>query len=101
MAREDAMETSTVTSVRLPDDMRARYDELARLTGRTRNELIIEAMGQYLERELHELALIQEGLDQIDSGDVAPIDEVARRFATQGMLDLDALTRDRAGRATA
>lgn len=91
--------TNTVTSVRLPDDMRDRYDELARITGQTRNDLIITAMGQYLERELRELALIQEGLDQIDAGDVTQIDEAARRFAAQGMLNLDALTHDREQRA--
>jgi predicted transcriptional regulator len=95
------MATNSVTSARLPEDIRARCDELARLTGRTRNDLIVEALAQYLEREMREIALVQEGLDQIDAGDVTPIDEVARRFAEQGMLDLDALNRDREGRATA
>jgi predicted transcriptional regulator len=95
------MATNQVTSARLPEDVRARCDELARLTGRSRNELLVEALEQYLEREFNEIARIQEGLDQIDAGDVTPIDEVARRFSEQGMLDLDALNRDREGRAEA
>jgi hypothetical protein len=49
---------------------------------------------------MREIALVQEGLDQIDAGDVTPIDEVARRFAAQGMLGREALARDRHGRET-
>jgi predicted transcriptional regulator len=95
------MATNSVTSARLPEDIRTQCDALARLTGRTRNDLIIEALAQYLEREMLEIALVQEGLDQIDAGEVMPIDEVARRFAEQGMLNLDALSREREGRASA
>jgi predicted transcriptional regulator len=79
----------------MPDDMRDRYDELARATGRTRNDLIMTAMEEYIEREMRELALIQEGLDQLDRGEGVPLAEVVRRFAARGMLDLDAYNRDR------
>ncbi len=95
------MATNAVTSVRLPDDMRERYDELARLTGQTRNDLIVTAMAEYIEREMRELAMIQEGLDDIARGDTVTLDEAIAELAARGMLDVDALARDRERRATA
>ncbi len=89
------MAAMSTTSVRLPDDLRERYDALARATGQSRNDLIIRAMEQFIERELRELALIQEGFDQIDRGDVLTLDEVVADFAARGMLDLEAYNRDR------
>lgn len=38
--RKPAFGKTTVVSARLPDEMIARLDEIARKTGRTRNELI-------------------------------------------------------------
>lgn len=38
--RKHAFGKTTVVSARLPDEMIARLDEIARKTGRTRNELI-------------------------------------------------------------
>ncbi len=95
------MATTTVTSVRLPDDMRDRYDHLARLTGQSRNDLIVTAMSEYIERELREVAMIQEGLDDIARGDTLTLDEAVAELAARGMLDRDALARDREQRATA
>jgi len=89
------MVANASTSVRLPDNLRERYDELARLTRQTRNDLIVTAMSEYIERELREIAMIQEGFDQIDRGEGIPLDEVVRDFAARGMLDLDAYNRDR------
>lgn len=95
------MAATTVTSIRMPDDMRQRYDELARLTGQTRNDLILAAMEQYIERELQEIALVQEGLGQIESGDTTPLDEVVERFVAGGMFTHEEFERDRARRDTA
>ena len=89
------MATNRVTSVRMPEDMRARFDELARLTGQTRNDLILEAMEQYIERELREIALIQEGLAQVEAGETSPLDEVVERFIARGMFTRADLERDR------
>ncbi len=44
---------------------------------------------------MRELAMIQEGLDQLDRGEGRPLDDVVRDFASQGMLNLDAYIRDR------
>ena len=90
------MAAMSTTSMRLPDDLRERYDALARVTGQTRNDLIIAAMGEYNEREMREIALIQEGFDAIDRGVFSPLEEVVQRLAARGMLDRAALERDRA-----
>jgi predicted transcriptional regulator len=90
------MAAMSTTSMRLPDDLRERYDALARVTGQTRNDLIIAAMGEYIEREMREIALIQEGFDAIDRGEFSPLEEVVQRLAARGMLDRAALERDRA-----
>lgn len=95
------MAANTVTSIRMPDDMRRRYDELARLTGQTRNDLILTAMEQYIERELHDMALIQEGLAQVEAGETTPLDEVVDRFIASGIFTREELERDRAQRETA
>jgi len=90
------MAAMSTTSMRLPDDLRERYDAFARLTGQTRNDLIIAAMGEYIEREMREIALIQEGFDAIDRGEYSPLEDVVQRLAARGMLDREALERDRA-----
>jgi predicted transcriptional regulator len=41
---------SVQTSVKLPDDLRARLDRAAELMARDRSSLIIEALDQYLAR---------------------------------------------------
>lgn len=92
------MSTNTVTSIRIADDLRARYDELARVTGQTRNDLIVEAMVQYIERELRDIALIQEGLAQAEAGETSTLDEVVERFIAAGMFTRDELERDRVQR---
>ena len=94
--REAEMAAMSTTSMRLPDDLRERYDAFARLTGQTRNDLIIAAMGEYIEREMREIALIQEGFDAIDRGEYSPLEDVVQRLAARGMLDRAALERDRA-----
>lgn len=94
------MAAQSSTSVRLPDDLRKRYDELARLTGQTRNALIVRAMEQFVEQEMRELAMIQEGFDQIDRGETVTLDDVVADFAARGMLNREAYDRDRERRVT-
>ncbi len=89
------MAVMSTTSMRLPGDLRARYDAMARLTGQSRNDLIVQAMEEFIEREMRELAMIQEGIDEIERGEGVSLEEVARDFAARGMLDLDAYNRDR------
>ncbi len=89
------MAVMSTTSMRLPGDLRERYDAMARLTGQSRNDLIIQAMEEFIEREMRELAMVQEGSDEIERGEGIPLEEVVRDFAARGMLDLNAYNRDR------
>lgn len=89
------MAAMSTTSMRLPDDLRERYDALAHVTGQTRNDLIVAAMNEYIEREMRDIALIQEGFAAIDRGECSPLEDVVQRLAERGMLNREALERDR------
>lgn len=79
-------DTHAVTSVRLPADLRARFDELARASGRTRNDLIVEAMTRYVEAEMAYIAAVQEGLADVEAGRHRDLDEVAEEWVGRGLL---------------
>lgn len=93
------MATSVTTSLRMSDELRGRFETLAQVSGRTRNALMIEAMEQYVERQLHEIALIQEGIDQMDAGHGVPHGDAVALLVERGMLSPTLLERDRAQRA--
>lgn len=57
----------TATSLRVPDAMRQRFGQLARLSGRDRSELMIEALDEYLAAR-RRIALIQEGERALNEG---------------------------------
>ncbi len=61
-------------SVRMPDDLASRLDEVARATKRTKSSFIIEALERYLEeREDLEIALSRlrdPGAEWVDHEDV-------------------------------
>jgi len=64
------MATST-TSIRLPEEVLRALDELAGATALTRNYLITEAVKEYVTRETQHLHRVQEGLRQVEAGEVA------------------------------
>lgn len=78
---------ASVTSLRLPDDVREQYETLAQATGRTRNELMVDALRRQAERQLREIALVQEGLDQLRAGRGIPIEDVIADYVRRGILD--------------
>jgi predicted transcriptional regulator len=77
------------TSIRMPDDVHEQFEMLARATGRTRNELMVEALSEMADRRLREIAMIQEGLDQANAGLLTPLEDVVERFKAEGMLSAD------------
>ena len=77
---------ATTTSLRLPDDVRDVYDTLTAATGRSRNDLMVEALRLVGERRLHEIALIQEGQDQIRSGQGIPFADLLADLRRDGMI---------------
>jgi predicted transcriptional regulator len=77
---------ATTTSLRLPDDLREVYDTLVAATGRSRNDLMVEALRLVGERRLHEIALIQEGRRQIRAGQGIRFEDLVTELIANGML---------------
>jgi predicted transcriptional regulator len=77
------------TSIRMGADIRDMYEMIARATGRSRNELMAEALRVEGERQIHEIALIEEGLGDLRAGRSAPLEEVVVRLQERGMLPPD------------
>ncbi len=73
-------ESTTTITVRVPERMRAQFDELAKTTGRTRQYLALEALRRYIEVESWQIAKILEGIRAADASDFATEEEVARVF---------------------
>lgn len=53
---------SSPTSLRIPDDLKNRYTELAKLTKRTPHWLMIEALKDYAIRQEKRMAFIREAI---------------------------------------
>ncbi len=77
---------TTTTSLRLPNDVRDVYDALMSATGRSRNSLMIEALRLVGERQLHEIALVQEGQRQLRAGQGVPFAQLGEELRDAGML---------------
>jgi predicted transcriptional regulator len=77
---------ATTTSLRLPDDVRDVYDSLVAATGRSRNDLMVEALRLVGEQRMREIALVQEGQRQIRSGQGIPFAELEAELRAKGML---------------
>ena len=77
------------TSIRMGEDVRAMYEMIARATGRTRNELMAEALRVEGERQIREIALIEEGLQDLGAGRSAPLEDVVARLKERNMLPAD------------
>ncbi len=85
-----AMATEAVnTSIRMGADIRDMYETIARATGRSRNELMAEALRVEGERQIREIAMIEEGLADLRAGRSAPLEDVVARLKERGMLPPD------------
>lgn len=84
------------TSIRIPDQLRDLYEELARATGRTRNDLMTEALERYASEERWQLAWVEIGIADADAGDVTPHEQVRADWLARGLITEEGL--DRAAR---
>ncbi|MFA7566670.1 MAG: ribbon-helix-helix protein, CopG family [Alkalispirochaeta sp.] len=68
-------------AVRLPKDLKARLDRLAKETGRTKNYYVREAITEHL-TELEEIYLAEQVLARVQSGkeDTVPLDDVIAAY---------------------
>ena len=80
---------AVTTSIRMPDALHEQYETLARVTRRSRNELMVEALRSMAERQLREIAMIQEGRDQSRAGLGVPAEDVVAQFMAESMLPTD------------
>ncbi len=84
------------TSIRIPDELHAQYDQLAAATGRSRNYLMNEALARYAAEEQWQIAQIEEGIQDADAGNLIPHEQVGADWLARGLLTQEAL--DRAAR---
>jgi predicted transcriptional regulator len=72
-------------TIRLPREMRARFEALAKATGRNRNALAQEAIRRFIEVEEWQIGEIQAGLREAEAGTFASEDEMEEVWAEFGV----------------
>ncbi len=78
--------SSSLISVRLPDDLREQVDDLARLTKRSRSFVVKEAVASYVEERRRYLEAIDEAVREADEGvfvSGAAVDAWLRSWGTE------------------
>jgi len=80
---------ASATSLRMPEETRLGFDELAQISGRTRSELMVEALEEYLAAKRRRIALIQEGERDLKEGRFQTHKMLISRFKERGILDAD------------
>ena len=75
----------SAVSIRLPDDVSARLQALAQITGRSKTFYMIEAIRQHLD-DLEDLYLAEQRLIDHRAGktQAVPLEEVMRRYGLEG-----------------
>jgi len=71
---------STRLSIRLEAEVKEQLIQLAQATGRSANLLCNEAVREYLEREHRQIADIEQGLRELEAGDIATPEEADAVF---------------------
>lgn len=72
-------------SLRLPDDVSQRLQNLAQMTGRSKTYYMVEAIREHLD-DLEDLYLAEQRLVDIRSGktQTVPLEEVMKRYGLEG-----------------
>jgi predicted transcriptional regulator len=66
--------STVATTVRIPASLQERYDQLARAAGRTRNDLMAEALERYAAREGWQIEQTRATLAALEAGTLETID---------------------------
>jgi predicted transcriptional regulator len=72
--------TATMT-VHIPQDVKARLEELSRTTSRPESWLAADAISAYVDMQEWQIAEIQKGIEEADAGEFASDEEVKEVFA--------------------
>lgn len=73
------MSTETL-SIRLDEEVKRRLESIATITRRSRSFLAAEAITRYVDQEIQQLADIEAGLTELDSGQGIPGEKARRQF---------------------
>lgn len=79
-------DTASLT-VRLPTEIEARLERLAKTTSLSKSRLAKDAIVAYLDEQEHQLEQIREGLADAEAGRVVSHEEVARWLDSWGTED--------------
>ncbi len=75
--------TNTMT-VRVSDELKAKLDKFAELTGRSKSYVALTAVEEYLAWRVPQLQDLELAIEEADQGKFAPEEEVNRVFAKYG-----------------
>ena len=80
-------------SIRLEQDLLSIYDQLASATGRSRNQLFIEALKRYAATEGWQIQQVRATLARLDAGTlgIIPGEQVVADLLARGRLTQEAL----------
>ena len=81
---KDSLKDSQV-SMRLPGELKDRIETYARLTGRSKSYVAIEALAEYLDWRLPQMQDLEQAIAAADRGEFATETEVAAVFARFGV----------------
>lgn len=70
-------------SLRLPKETKCRLEELAQATGRTKAFLALDAIEKYLDIEAWQIRAIQQGIKDVDNGDVTSLENVKKNWGIE------------------
>lgn len=65
-------------SLRLPKETKSRLEELALATGRTKAFLALDAIEKYLDMEAWQICAIQQGIKDVDNGEVVSLEDIKK-----------------------
>lgn len=85
--------STIATTIRISGDLQARYDHLAKATGRTRNYLMAEALEYYITREEWQIAETRATLAKLDAGQMPliPAEELMATHLAEGKITHEGL----------
>jgi predicted transcriptional regulator len=75
-----AMEPSA-GHITVPPDLIAQYDQVAELTGRARDDLMLDALRDFLAEQTWYLAAVNQGMASADAGRFVAAEEMEARWA--------------------
>ena len=75
----------SAVSIRLPDDVSARLQDLAQRTGRSKTFYMVEAIREHLD-DLEDVYLAEQRLIDLRAGkaQAVPLEEVMKRYGLEG-----------------